>query len=73
MEPLVMLQVFFLTAFTVAFPFRIWMVMLDAADIGERARRARELREAMFLRDTRAELLASLPAALPPPSPGGLA
>ena len=75
MTPLVMLQAFFLTALTVAFPFRVWMVMLNSADLHDRARRSRELREAIIFRDVRAELVAALPVTLEPPAPpsGGLA
>lgn len=71
----VMLQVLALTSLTVAFPFRMWMVMLTAADLGEQARRQREMREAIIFRDVRAELLAAIPAVLEPPAPpgGGLA
>ena len=72
----VMLQVFGLTALTVAFPFRMWLVMLATADIGERARRERELRQAVIFRDAKAELIAALPVRLEPTAPptgGGLA
>jgi len=70
-----MLQAFFLTALTVAFPFRIWTVMLASAEIGDRARRSRELREAIIFHEVRNELMAALPVALEPPVPpsGGLA
>jgi hypothetical protein len=71
----VMLQVLALTSLTVAFPFRMWLVMLASADLGEQTRRQREMREAIIFRDVRAELFATIPVVLEPPAPpgGGLA
>ena len=70
----VMLQVFGLTALTLAFPFRIWAIMLVAAELGEDARRARAMREAVIFRDVRDELLTTIPVSLDASGPlgGGL-
>jgi hypothetical protein len=50
------LQVFMLTLFTVSFPFRMWIIMLDAEEAMEEARRVRQEQQAFRLSEIRAEL-----------------
>jgi hypothetical protein len=50
------LQASVLTAVTVSFPFRMWLVMLEAEEAMEDARRARSAERATRLSEIRAEL-----------------
>ena len=57
---MVALQVFGLTAFTVSYPFRFWLVMLDAEEAHQEARRMRDQQRSLLEQDIQNELAMNL-------------